>query len=250
MVVQSSPFPEHSFPSLYSVESRHWWFQARVRLILWALQYKVPGFSSFLEIGCGTGFVISQIAKYFPGKEYYASELYESALVLAKSRNVDCRFKQLDATKMSDIDSYDCIGCFDVLEHISTDNIVIENIYAALKPKSFLLVTVPQHKFLWSSIDSEAHHVRRYARHDLLMKLKNHGFHISYSTSFVSLLLPLMYLQRRFLLSETNDSSNEFNVSKITNRFLSWIMAFELILIKIGISLPFGGSLFVIAFKD
>ena len=243
------PFPEEAFEYLASAESRHWWFLSRNQIIIWILKDKARGLVDFLEVGCGTGFVISGIAKAFPALVLEASEYFEDGLVYARQRLPQCRFRQLDATAMAVKNAYDCIGSFDVIEHIDADETVLSNFHRALHPGGFLLLTVPQHPWLWSGADDYAHHVRRYTVKELRRKVLYAGFRIEYCTSFVSLLLPLMALQR---LSSRNQSYNpydEFKIGPLLNAALYLVMQLELALLRLGLRFPAGGSLLLLARK-
>jgi len=59
-----------------------------------------------------------------------------------------------------------------------------------------MLVCVPQHAWLWSSVDQHACQVRRYSANDLHTKIEAAGFEITRSTSFVSQLLPATLVSR------------------------------------------------------
>ena len=246
----NTPFPPSSFSELAKVESAHWWFRARNELIVWMLTGRCHEIGNFLEVGCGTGFVISGIAKALPSLAIEASEYFEEGLIFARRRVPRCRFLQLDATVMKEENAYDCIGSFDVIEHISADECVLSNFYRALKTDGFLLLTVPQHPWLWSASDDYAHHLRRYTAKELRRKVLKAGFKIEYYTSFVSLLLPLMMMQR-FSVStkKTFDPNDEFRIHPALNMALYLIMKFELILLQLGLRFPLGGSLLLLARK-
>lgn len=244
-----SPFPSSAFRYLAAAESKHWWFQARNQLIIWILRSRAHEIKNFLEVGCGTGFVISGIAKAFPGLELEASEYYEDGLVFARQRLPQCRFRQLDATAMAEEDAYDCIGSFDVIEHIESDERVLSNFCRALRTGGFLVLTVPQHPWLWSAADDYAHHVRRYTVQELRRKVLHAGFRIEYCTSFVSLLLPLMALQRLSSRNQNYNPDDEFKISPLLNAALYLVMQFELILLRLGLRFPAGGSLLLLARK-
>jgi len=77
------------------------------------------------------------------------------------------------------------------------DELVLSEMFRATKPGGGIIVTVPQHQFLWSVVDEHAFHKRRYSRVDLVSKVERAGFRVARVTSFVSLLLPLMLLSRR-----------------------------------------------------
>ncbi len=243
------PFPEEAFDYLASAEDRHWWFLSRNQIITWILKDKTRGLVDFLEVGCGTGFVISGIAKVFPALELEASEYYEDGLVFARQRLPKCRFRQLDATAMVEENTYDCIGSFDVIEHIDADERVLSNFNRALRTGGFLLLTVPQHPWLWSGADDYAHHVRRYTVQELRRKVLHAGFRIEYCTSFVSLLLPLMALQRLSSRNKNYNPNDEFKINTLLNAALYLIMQLELTLLRLGLRFPAGGSLLLLARK-
>ena len=50
------------YPELAAFEAGNFWFQARNRLIVWAMRRYFPQPRRVLEIGCGTGFVLSALA--------------------------------------------------------------------------------------------------------------------------------------------------------------------------------------------
>jgi SAM-dependent methyltransferase len=245
----SHPFPEQAFDYLASAESRHWWFLARNQIIIWVLRKKVRTFANFLEVGCGTGFVISGIAKAFPELEVEASEYFEDGLVFARKRLPQCKFRKLDATAMVEEKAYDCIGCFDVIEHIDADERVLSNFNRALRSGGFLLLTVPQHPWLWSAADDYAHHIRRYTYLELRRKILRARFKIEFCTSFVSLLLPIMAFQRLSSKNKGYSLNDELKVNYLTNLFLYLVMQVELILLKLGIRFSLGGSLLLLARK-
>lgn len=243
------PFPVTAFEKLADSEARHWWFRARNKLLLWALAKKVKPFDSFLEVGCGTGFVLEGISKAFPTVSLFGAEYFSEGMHFATERVPKASFRQLDARLMSDVERYDAIGAFDVIEHIDEDELVLLNFANALEPGGAVLITVPQHKWLWSAADEHACHVRRYSREDLVAKVKRAGFEIDYVTSFVSLLVPLMWLSRRGRHQDRHDPESEFKISDWLNWFLERVMQIEFLLIKLGVNFPVGGSLLLIARK-
>lgn len=247
--IPNSPFPQEAFSYLASAEYRHWWFRSRNQIIIWALRGRVCDFRNFIEVGCGTGFVIHRIAMEFPKLSLEASEYFENALDFARHRVPQCKFKRLDARKMNDSEVYDCIGSFDVIEHIEADELVLENFYRALRSGGLLLLTVPQHPWLWSLADEYAHHVRRYKHYELCNKVQNVGFQIEYCSSFVSLLLPFMALHRLVPRKSVYNPDDEFMIGPVFNGFLFLVMQIELILLKLGLRFPAGGSLLLLARK-
>lgn len=246
---QNEGFDPALFSELAALEARNFWFRARNRLILWALQRHAPGFSDFLEVGCGTGYVLQGIAAAFPQARLVASEAETVGLRFAAERVPRAEFLQLDARRMPFSGEFDAIGAFDVIEHITEDETVLAQMRRALKPGGHLLLTVPQHPFLWSEYDVRAHHVRRYTRPELRQKLERAGYRIVKMTSFVSLLLPLMMLSRMTKTAKVADYDPlaELRIGSVTNAVLERVLDAERLLIRAGLSLPAGGSLLAVA---
>lgn len=245
-------FKADYFAELAQHEAAHFWFQMRNKLILWALENYCGGFQSFLEIGCGTGFVLSGVARQYPAAHLSGSEIFVSGLDFAAKRIPGAKLMQMDARGIPFENEFDAVGAFDVLEHIEEDETVLSQLHNALNPGGFLLLTVPQHAWLWSPTDDYACHQRRYSAAELLQKVKHAGFQVQRSTSFVTTLLPAMmasrFLQRMFPASEF-DASAELKISPWLNGLFSGLLGLELGLIKSGLNLPLGGSRLLVAKK-
>ena len=240
-------------PALYAelarLEAGNFWFRARNRLIAWAIRRYFPAAHTFLEVGCGTGYVLSRVAAALPHARLSASEVHADALSYAAGRAPGTAFFQMDARAIPFQSEFDLIGAFDVIEHIEADEEVLSEIHRAVMPGGGVLITVPQHPFLWSEYDVRAHHVRRYTAGDLRRKLGRAGFEIVRMTSFVSLLLPLMLLSRRFQRTPDADYDPlaELRMGALANVLFERVLDIERLLIRSGLSLPLGGSLLAVA---
>ncbi len=95
-------FKPHYFKELAALEAFNFWFRARCNLILWALDKYAPLMTSFLEIGCGTGFILSEVSVKLPKTKLFGSEYLEEGLVYARERIPTATFTQMDARKISD----------------------------------------------------------------------------------------------------------------------------------------------------
>ena len=247
-------FKQTYFADLAPLEAGHFWFRVRNRLIIWALKKYCPMFDSFLEIGCGTGYVLSGIVKAYPGARFYGSEIFTAGLAFAAARQPSITFMQMDARNIPFVEEFEAIGAFDVLEHIEEDTQVLSQMYGALKPRGVLLLTVPQHAWLWSPVDDYACHVRRYAAKELHSKVEAAGFEILRSTSFVSTLLPAMWASRLLKnLSKKNTdsmaSTAELSISPWLNYMFAKMLGADFALIRGGLNLPLGGSRLIVARK-
>ena len=243
-------FTPAEFESLYALEQNYFWFRARVQLILWAFGRYASRCASFLEIGCGTGAVLSAIAREHPQVATWGSEAHLEGLKYARTRIDSERLIQMDARRIPFADEFDAIGLFDVIEHIEEDRAVLLQVRRALKPEGMVLITVPQHQFLWSPADVHAGHRRRYRRAELVRKVEQAQFRVLRCTSFVSLLFPLLLISRFRRRGQEYDSHAEYRVSRAVNSLLEIALSAERAAIRLGATLPFGGSLLLVARRD
>ena len=247
----SDGFCNEYFPELARLEEKNFWFSARSDLISWVLRTYASDCQSVLEIGCGTGFMLSAVNRVLPNVKLAGSEVLSAGLPFASKRVPTAQLFQMDARRIPFVEEFDVIGAFDVLEHIREDELVLDQMRKALVPSGRIVVTVPQHGFLWSQQDEFAHHVRRYERGELERKVAAVGFRIELSTSFVSLLLPLQIVSRlrKRCPSRDFDVMAELRIGPILNSFLERVMELELALIRAGWHFGFGGSRLLVASK-
>jgi SAM-dependent methyltransferase len=240
------------FEQLQALEAGHFWFKSRNKLLQGAFGRCFPDATSFLEIGCGTGFVLSGLRQNFPALQLAGSEIYTNGLRFAEKRLPGVNLFQMDARRLPFDLEFDVIGAFDVLEHIDEDELVLAGLFRAIRPGGGLMLTVPQHRFLWSSVDEYACHKRRYTRAELVQKIERAGFEVLQVTSFVSLLLPLMLLSRwrRDRPGTCFDPLVEFKIGRLANGILGRVLGLERAMISRGVSFPAGGSLLLVARRD
>lgn len=220
--------------------------------MVWALYRHFPHLQRYLEIGCGTGFVLAGVANAYPQALITGSEVFSVGLPYAANRVENAEFVQMDARRMPYVDEFDVIGAFDVLEHIEEDELVLAEMFQALRPGGGVAISVPQHPWLWSYQDEYACHVRCYRIRELREKVKLAGFNVELETSFVSFLLPAMMASRLLQKkppSAESHNSNELRLPGLINWIFEGVMNLERQLIKLGIRFPIDGSLLLIARK-
>jgi SAM-dependent methyltransferase len=236
--------PRH-FDAFEPILDSHFWFVSRNALLAWALRRYCPDARSLLEVGCGSGQVALAIGRENPRLRLTGTEVFIEGLRLAAARVPEAELLVADARALPFEAEFDVVGAFDVIEHIREDDRAIGQMVQAVKPGGVVIVTVPQHQFLWSAMDERAGHVRRYSRALLTARLREQGLRIERMTSFISLLLPAMWASR--LLQRGRPSRQEFELAPAVNRAALWMTAVERGLIQAGVSMPAGGSLLAIA---
>ena len=249
-------YPGEGFDVTAEVEAKSFWCRSRNRI----LRRVVERFTdrsrelAMLEIGCGIGGVIGEL-RQIPNLRLTASEIYVQGLRYARSRFPDVDFIQLDAADIPFDGQFDIVGAFDVLEHIQADDRVMHGVHQALRPGGVFIMTVPQYQWLWSPLDEIVQHKRRYGRIELLRKLRRNDFDVLFCSSFVTALFPAMAASRllartRATKSDTKAAfASQVTLSAAANRFCDLVMRIDELALRAGVSLPFGGSLLVVARK-
>ena len=131
LAAASEGFEAQFFPQLAKLEAKNFWFRSRNRLIIYAIKHYFPQAQTFLEIGCGTGFVLQGIEKHLPHLTCSGSEIFSTGLEFANQRLSKTTLLQMDARKIPFSEEFDIVGAFDVLEHIEQDRDVIRQMYQA-----------------------------------------------------------------------------------------------------------------------
>jgi SAM-dependent methyltransferase len=242
-------YPLERIQRIADLQAGNYWFESRNRLIIWALQRFFPGARTLLEVGCGTGFVLQGLAHAFPSLRLTGADYLEAALDVARARVPGATFIHADAhTRLAG--SADVVGAFDVLEHIPDDAGALREIAAHARPGGGVIVTVPQHPWLWSAADERVHHVRRYTRAELVAAVEASGLRVRYVTSFVALLLPVLALRRRLGTQRQDDSDvGDLRVGPVKNAALAAVLAAERALLRARVKFAAGGSLLLVAEK-
>jgi len=242
-------FDPERFAFLSRIQDGNFWFRGRNELIAWTVKRCFPEARSLLEIGCGSGAVLAHLQRGCPQLERLAgADAHVEALGFAAARVGDgVRLFQVEATRLPWREEYDVVGAFDVIEHVRDDVGALAELRSAVRAGGGLLVTVPQHPWLWSRHDEVARHVRRYRGRELTRRLQAAGFRIVMQSSFVSLLLPVMLASRYLERSRPRPETEGLVVSGIANRCLYLAMRVERALIELGGRFPIGGSLIVAA---
>jgi 2-polyprenyl-3-methyl-5-hydroxy-6-metoxy-1,4-benzoquinol methylase len=229
--------------------SGHFWLKGRGLVIGWALTRYFGSAKNYLEIGCGTGHLLAEALAASPTLEVSGSEVLEEGLKYAAANVPAATLYQMDARQIPFEQEFDVIGAYDVLEHIEEDQAVLAEMFRAVTPGGGIILTVPQHPFLWGPGDDYARHKRRYTRSDLVAKVRDAGFEVIRTTSCLSLLFPALLVSRLRdrRATGTFDPLAEFRLGPLLNRMLALISATERVMIKGGLSFPFGGSLLLVA---
>jgi SAM-dependent methyltransferase len=159
---------------MLAVEEKHWWFSARRELLLALLHRWVPPGRRFLDVGCGTGFLLGRARETW---EVWGLDPAPEAVAFCHARGIT-GVRQATVADLGGgtFPQVDAVGFFDVLEHLDDDVGALRGAAANLAEGGLVLATVPAYKWLWSAHDVAHHHRRRYTRESLGSALAAAGF--------------------------------------------------------------------------
>lgn len=188
------------YQAISDVQSEHFWFRARTAMIARIVNAFVhqDNRRSFLEVGCGTGIVLSAMREL--GFRVTGLDVNQTALTYAR---VSCPTAHLIRKSLYSFirsERFQTIGAFDVLEHQSRDVLFLKRCWDLLEEGGMLFLTVPAGRGLWSDLDVLSGHKRRYEAGDLGEKLQRVGFHVQFINYWNVLTLPWYVLFRIYTI--------------------------------------------------
>ena len=188
-------YPEELHALLAEVEPQHFWFGERNRLILSTMREVLGQLAgrAVLDIGCGTGFVTAALER--AGMDTWGLDMNLAGLRHARVR-VRGPLLCEDAARVPFTGQFDVSMLCDVIEHTPDDGVVLREAVHALKPGGAVVVTVPAHPFLWSTLDDASGHKRRYTRATLASAMAEAGLRVRVVRYFNTVLFPVQVLQR------------------------------------------------------
>jgi SAM-dependent methyltransferase len=118
--------------------SMHWWSNRYYSRLL--QKYVKAG--KILEIGCGTGFFLAELARYY---NTCGIDVSDFALDRARNNCPNADIRKMPAEDMADFpsESFAAIVSRHVFEHLADPGAALKECYRVLEPGGILLFTVP-----------------------------------------------------------------------------------------------------------
>ena len=184
------------------VEARHWWFEARRRILFPLIRQVMAEQEGGLvvDVGCGTGGTVAALCE-----EYDCLGIDDSKLAIETAQATyppatHSRAGFRHGRMPDDLrDLAPRVGLYllmDVLEHVENDCAFLADLIALARPGTHILITVPAGAELWSRHDVTAGHLRRYDLDDFTSLWQGQDAAPRLVTFFNSRLYPLIRLAR------------------------------------------------------
>lgn len=91
-------------------------------------------FKNCLDIGCASGYMLSEIARVYPEANYVGVDVYDKAVAYAKQRYPHIEFIISSTERLPFKDrTFDLILCHETIEHVKNPTLVLKEIKRILK---------------------------------------------------------------------------------------------------------------------
>jgi SAM-dependent methyltransferase len=238
------------YERMHAVEDRMWWYRGLRALAVQELARAMRGRDgAVLDAGCGTGGMLARLGHFAPGISALGLEYDSFAAALAcekAERPVACG--SVNEMPLGDRTLAGYVS-LDVLCHGGVDpERAAKEAQRCLEPGAIALFNLPAYGWLLSAHDRRVHNVRRFTRGQARTLLAGCGFKVLKASYWNTLLFPLMLLHR---VTERADAQSDVrDFPRWLDALFSAALAVERTVIGWGLSLPFGGSLLIVARRD
>lgn len=113
------------------------------RRLICRLLAEAPPFSRVLDVGCGEGALLREVAAAFPQASLTGVDLSPQVVEQNRARLPGARFEALDLAQGPLDERFDLVLCSEVLEHLDDLADGVAHLAAMVAPGGSLLVTVP-----------------------------------------------------------------------------------------------------------
>lgn len=238
------------YRKMYEAEDTYWWYRVLHELTESYVKKIGRRDLRILDIGCGTGRVMELLAMYgtVDGVDYS-----EDALLFCKKRGISNIVLADVNTWTPPLETYDVVVCLDVLYTASTsgDSAIMEKIFRTLKPGGIYIMNEPAFPILRRHHDARVFGKKRYRKAGTRQMLQGAGFRMVAATYRLPLLFIIIFIKgllERFVPPDKGASDLSTLPSAINTAFLLMGRC-ENAIIRRGVSLPFGSSLFIVSKK-
>lgn len=156
-----------------------------------------------LEIGSGIGNLTEQ---FIPREFYLATDLNPTYLGYLRSYALGKPYlnvRRIDVTRPDDFtelhERFDTVVMLNVLEHVADPAMALANLRRTLATGGRAIILVPQHPWLYGTLDTALEHRERYTREGLVESLSAAGFTVEQVLEFNRASLPAWWFNGRVL---------------------------------------------------
>ncbi|MFZ5895316.1 MAG: class I SAM-dependent methyltransferase [Myxococcota bacterium] len=155
----------------------------RRRLLICLIREYARSSRRILEVGCGQGNLLRELAREFPAALVYGADVADESLTRAQSHcpraslfRLDLDSPFFDEHAADRLGQFDLVICSEVLEHLHEDRRALIRLAGLLAPNGKVIVSVPGGNP--TRFDRAIGHLRHYTEAQLEARLCDAGFHV------------------------------------------------------------------------
>ena len=224
----------------------HWWWRARERVILAALERHRPasGWRNVLDVGCGDGLFFDALAQLEGVKLVEGVEPGAALVSPTGPHRASIHVAPFDES-FDTGRRYSLVLMLDVLEHLPDPAAALRHALSLLETDGVFVATVPAFMALWTRHDDLNHHYTRYDRASMEALAAKAGLRIVEARYFFHWTAGAKLLTRMAERIRPGAPSAPSVPAGPVNRALYGLSRLEERLLG-GLGIPFGSSLLVV----
>jgi SAM-dependent methyltransferase len=236
------------YRELAEVEDSMWYFHALNRRMLLPLAELAKHNATVLDAGCGTGGLIKALQGVGAPWEIKGLDYSPVACSYARERtSVPIEEGSIEALPFGEA-QFDAVLSADVICQIDDASVALAEFRRVLKPGGILAINVAAYNWMRSYHDDLMDTRYRFRRSELAKLLRHAGFEITLSSYANMLIFPLIFARRKIFVP-SHPTSDVKPYPPLIDAFCGSMAAMEHLLLRIGIKLPVGNSVFIVARK-
>lgn len=146
-------------------------------------------FNNCLDVGCASGYMVSQIANIFPTAKYYGIDIYDKAIEYAKKAYPNIEFKVASADRLPFKDNtFDVVLFYETIEHVENPKDCLIEIKRVLEKDGTIILTMDSGSllfrlvwFIWEKTKGkiwQGAHLHPFHHSELEQLIQSSGFKI------------------------------------------------------------------------
>lgn len=253
---------KEEYETMFNIEENYWWYIGLRKLAMSYIESiaKKGKKLKILDAGCGTGMILES-CKYHKA---YGVDFSKEALKYCKTRNLTNLLRGSINSLPFKNNYFDVVLSFDVIGQEldltgASGNILLDNIKTlkeigrVMNKNGILILNLPAYNFMRSNHDKAVGINKRYTIKEIKDNIQKAGFEIENITYRNTILFPISIVKRMtegwLYIKDKNPKSDLKPLPYFINKLLTHILFIENKLIRSGVNLPFGLSVYCIARK-